>query len=105
MSIVPVSNVVRIQIEDVFRSAIERENVPRDASISRIAPLAPDDRDLLTTPLCPESCFHLMEADQNARCNPVKPVPAGVEGEGFRRGSLPTRWARGTGRETRTCVR
>ena len=80
----------RVQIKVVSQGAITKEGVPRDPSFLRMAPLTPGDEDILLTPLCPESCFYMMEADQNSRCEPTKPVPAGMEGEVLRKKHPPS---------------
>lgn len=87
---VPLSRVVREIASEAMSQAIGREAAPRDPNVQRIAPISVHDRDLLSTPLCPESCFRLMEQDVHSRCTPVQPVPAGVEGEGQRK-RLPSR--------------
>ena len=95
---IPLSGVVRDIVAEVMNQAVSRESVVRDPVVQRIAPVSGSDRDLLSTPMCPESCFRLMEQDLNSRCVPIQPVPAGVEGEGQRR-RLPPRRVAGWNRD------
>ena len=75
----------------VMDQAIIKDATNSDQTVQRIAPIRSSDRDLLSTPKCPESCFRQMEQDLNSRCTPVQPVPAGVEGDGQRRRMPPHR--------------
>lgn len=101
---VPLSAVVRDIIMSVMDQAIARDTTSRDPTVQRIAPIPTSDRDLLSTPKCPESCFRQMEQDLNSRCIPVQPVPAGVDGDGQRRKMPPTRFLIGIGNAMRTSV-
>ena len=73
-----------VPLSEPFRAIVtevqDSRAVGRDPRAAKLAPSREIDGDILSTPMCPESCFLLMKKDHNSRCDPLAPLPEGVEG-------------------------